>query len=202
MNADEAEILEAVFGKIETVNDWLEMLYEYATVTDKKVLAVAEKYLTVASKKIKLTSNIRTLLKLKPVEEDDENDEVLNTSNQDEETEKTKDNSEPEQVKINKTNTTSMDNILLQAFNNITKSFQITKALRIISLKSEKQNTRVWFDMFDRHTANWDDSSKLNEVITWFEDTALRTFELLKDNEKSSFTKLIVCFVLKQIFIA
>ena len=49
--------------------------------------------------------------------------------------------------------------------------------------------------MFDRHTANWDDSSKLNEVITWFEDTALRTFELLKDNEKSSYTKLRKCMI-------
>ena len=52
MNADEVEILEAVFGKIETVDDWLEILYKYATVTDKKVLGVAEKYLTVASKNI------------------------------------------------------------------------------------------------------------------------------------------------------
>ena len=92
MNADEAGISEAFFlGKIETVNDWLEMLYKYVTVTDKKVLAVSKKYLTVASKKIKLTSNIRTLLNLEQVEEDDENEELLNTSNQDEETAKTND---------------------------------------------------------------------------------------------------------------
>ena len=99
MNAGETEILEAVFGKIELVDDWLEMLYGYATVTDKKVLTVAEKYLTVASKKIKLTSNIRTLLKLEQVDEDDEYGDVLNTSNQDEETEKSNNNSEPEEVK-------------------------------------------------------------------------------------------------------
>jgi hypothetical protein len=206
MNADEAEILEALFGKIETVDDWLEMLYEFAVVTDKKVLEVAEKYLTVASNKIKLTSKIRTLLKLEPLNEDEEtetdylnDDEEESTSTQNEENAKINDNSEPEQVKRNKAhttnNTTSMDNILLQAFNNLTKSFQITKALRIISLKSTKQNTSEWFDMFDRHTANWDDSSKLNEVITWFEDTALRTFELLKDNEKLSYTKLRKCMI-------
>ena len=104
------------------------------------------------------------MLKLEQVEEDDENDEVLNASNQDEKDKlKIKDNIEPEQIKIDKihktNSTTNMDDILLQAFNNLTISFQTTKALRINSLKSAKQNTREWFDMFDRHTANWDDSS-------------------------------------------
>ncbi len=61
---EEAEIIEALFGKIETVeHERLNMLYEYAIVADKKVPDDAEKYLTVAAKKIKLTSKIRTFVR-------------------------------------------------------------------------------------------------------------------------------------------
>ena len=57
-------------------------------------------------------------------------------------------------------------------------------------MKNSNQNIRDWFENFDRHTRHWDDQSKLNEVVTWFDDNVLRTYELLKDNEKSSYGTL------------
>ncbi len=109
----EAEIIKAAYGEIATVDEWMNMVYKHA-IKSQTVMEAADKCFHKAAGKLKLTKEIRESFKLEPFEE--------NMSDDDEEDTKGTKSDSPK-IKKNENNFfNNSDNLLINAFLNISKS--------------------------------------------------------------------------------
>ena len=40
-----------------------------------------------------------------------------------------------------------------------------------------------WFELFERQTTDWSSGEKAEELVNWFEDKPLKTWEMAEPNE-------------------
>ena len=76
---------------------------------------------------------------------------------------------------------------LIGSFQNFAESNRTNKRLRIETLKNNTQVAQEWFSKFERQTILWTDADRGHELPSWLEDTALRYWELISDNDKYSY---------------
>ena len=66
--------------------------------------------------------------------------------------------------------------------NKLAESIAENRPIRIETLKSAKQRVKLWFEKFEIQKTRWSYENKGKEVVMFFEDAALNTWELMTED--------------------
>ena len=76
---------------------------------------------------------------------------------------------------------------MIKGFEMLSESNRSNKKLRIETLKNDTQDIQEWFDKFERQTNQWTDADRGSEVPVFFEDAALRYWEIMPEKHKNDY---------------
>jgi hypothetical protein len=206
--------------EVETVQEWFQLLLTIAAkLDDKEVNSTAREAVKECSKKDRQLyeslypstsdNNIKINEKSSNSNMEDEI-EVLEKANKIQEFDNETDGEESN-VKIdfntNRANTNSNTSIntnanrlntnadpmlqkMMEIFRDLAISQTTTRRLRLDSLKNSNQDVQEWFNKFERQTAKWPYEEKDYEVAAWVEETALKYWEMMQDQNKYDYNKI------------
>ena len=206
--------------EVESVQEWFQLLLTIAVkLDDKEVNSTAREVAKACSKKDRKLyeslypstpdNNSKTNEKLSKSNKEDEIEGVEKENEIqefDNETEGEESNVKSD-FTIYRTNTNSNTNInsntnrlntnadpmlqkMMEIFRDLAISQTTTRRLRLDSLKNSNQDVQEWFNKFERQTAKWPYEEKGYEVAAWFEETALKYWEMMQDQNKYDYNKI------------
>ena len=83
----------------------------------------------------------------------------------------------------------TMEN-MMKVLKDLAISQTITRRLRLDSFKNSNQDAQEWFNKFERQTAKWPYDEKGYEVAAWFEETALKHWEMMPEEKKYDYDEI------------
>ena len=79
---------------------------------------------------------------------------------------------------------------MFQGFEILAHSNRSNKQLRLETLKNDSQDIQEWFSKYERQTTQWSDEERGHDVPAWFEDSALRFWELMNTNDRYNYENI------------
>ena len=79
---------------------------------------------------------------------------------------------------------------MFQGFEILAHSNRSNKQLRLETLKNDSQDIQEWFSKYERQTTQWSDEERGHDVPAWFEDSALRFWELMNTSDRYNYENI------------